>query len=54
MGVSAIVTRCKDCEEEFDIVLEWHNKESAIEEIKKAKCPKCGSENWYMTDSMGQ
>ena len=54
MGRSVNETYCNDCEEEFYIILEYLSKKDAIEEIKKTKCPKCGSDNWSFTDSMGQ
>ena len=34
----------------FGLVLEWKNKNEILKEIAKTKCPKCGSENWYLTD----
>jgi Zn finger protein HypA/HybF involved in hydrogenase expression len=54
MGTAINWVRCNDCEEDFDVVLEWKSKDSSLDEIKKTKCPKCGSENWYFTDRMGQ
>lgn len=54
VGTSVNWACCKQCEKTFGIVLEWKSRKSAIEEIKKTKCPECKSENWYFTDSMGQ
>lgn len=45
-----MVIRCKDCDEEFYMDMEFHNKKSLKELADKTVCPKCQSENWYMTD----
>jgi len=54
MGISRNWCKCNKCEEEFDVILEWKLKESAIKLIENTKCPNCGSDDWYFTDEMGQ
>jgi len=54
MGTSTNGATCRKCEEEFCVVLEWKSKQGAIEELQKTKCPKYGSDEWYLTDEMGQ
>ena len=36
----------------FCLTLEWKNKEEITEEVKNKKCPRCSSEDWYLTDSV--
>lgn len=54
MGTATNGARCKKCNEEFCVVLEWEPKQGAIEKLQKTKCPKCESDDWYLTDEMGQ
>ncbi len=58
MGVSTQIVKCKDCAEkdplgggEFEVSLEWKTNKEAIKIIEETKCPICGSEYWYFTDS---
>lgn len=54
MGTSINWAICNKCgNDEIAVVFEWKNKNEAIEEIKKVKCDKCGSENIYFSDVMG-
>ena len=54
MGIALNGLKCNKCNEEFDIALEWRSKNVVIEKIKKTRCPKCGSNDFYFTDEMGQ
>lgn len=40
-----------DDESSFCLVLEWKNKDEIIKTVSEQKCPKCGSEDWYLTDA---
>ena len=39
-----------DDDSEFCLVLEWKIKPEIIKTVADTKCPKCGGENWYLTD----
>lgn len=64
MSQMSITARCKDCAEkdkdtpfswgeegDFGLVIEWMGKEEIIKKVKETHCPKCGGDNWYLTDS---
>ncbi len=51
MSTHSMLLRCNDCDEEFYMDMEWFGKDSLIKKAEETKCPKCGSENWSMTDS---
>ena len=38
-------------DEEFGLVIEWLNKQEILKKVSETKCPTCGSEDWYLTDS---
>lgn len=59
-----MVLQCRDCpkvaggfmgafpeESEFYMDMEYYNKKSLLKAVQETKCPTCGSENWFMTDS---
>ena len=50
MSTLSNLLKCSNCKNDFYITLEWLSPNSAIEEIKKTKCDKCESNNWYFTD----
>jgi len=54
MGVAVNGAHCKKCENDFGIILEWRSREGAIKVLDEAKCYKCGSQDFYLTDEMGQ
>jgi len=53
MGQSVNYAVCNDCNTEFGIVLEWETKEEVLNILEETKCPNCKSDNWYLTDRMG-
>jgi len=50
MGKRVVGALCLDCKENLLIEMEWMQKEEFIEYIMKTKCPRCGSDNWMLTD----
>ena len=40
-----------DDDADFGLVLEWKSKKDILEKVGETKCPKCGSEDWYLTDA---
>ncbi len=51
MSTHSMLTRCNKCEKEFYIDMEYVSPDGLRHIADNEKCPKCQSEDWYITDA---